>query len=1021
MNNSSSSGGPSSGPADPVASPAAGAGSVAAAADLVPLEERLDAMLSSSSAPFSVAAYLNAALGEHQQQGGTNKQQHGAAADEMTRVMTELALQLQLQTQACHEDIGRISAELNALLPRCYADITRIGKGLEGLQMDIGGEGSGSGSLYSLVQTTGPSSSSDRGEQHQQHSSSLETLGTLHALQVNLRRTHEILTAAATWDATLQSVSVHLSQSNVVPAVKLWRQLEHGAGALRGMPDEGGVEERDATLSRIRSQILHLLQPQLQHALQNMTTRIAPLQQCVALYRQLGTASMEKLVQEYVKIRPAPIHKAWFDYKPPVPTAASMEGDQGSAPAKPNPFLDWLPGWFEAVLSLLGEERRQSQSIFGPTMVPEITTKVLSECFRPILPSFRSRLESMCPSNPQAAGSAVVGGAGQQRQHALENLCGAYEQTLQFLALTYESVAGAWLDMVDASLVPPGGVAAGAGGGGGGIAVNDLLIYRKMTAIFLQVTQPFRTYQEQLPQLEAKYSGRVMEQVGAEMQRIVNASTSAAGAVAAGGGFGGDYGDGEEGGDRLQQAVEQLKSHAGTVFSVAQGAVARFELLSGGYGATPALKTVDEIVASHASRLSNAVPALQQHLGDGSSATSSFDESHVFSALQVLHIAGSFQMEVKSLEEKTRERLGVLGDRVASFLTREEELKQAEGGRGIGSSVATTHATTSTAFVLPEGLSTVEIDSIVTRSVCGSLLGGDEEVAASTAALQRLAAAPDVGAAAALCLFPNSDRAMKQLAHSCHLFVFDVCSAVPRHHLKGMSSLSTWKEQATADAFASYGTLPQPYITHVGEHMLALVQALEPFASDASALAVANQVMDGVRDVALAPWRDLVTAATLTSDIDDGVVRSLMDGKQLADLVVSSAVMEDEEGEELEEDADEQERAITAFCNSWLDVVGLAVTGRLLERIMRIPSLTQKGCEHLNADLTYLVNVFSALGVSGHPHPLLGHVAELAVLDGDALSDRIASRNLTHPLDAALAAMEERLAAIRGVAARYNY
>ena len=131
--------------------------------------------------------------------------------------------------------------------------------------------------------------------------------------------------------------------------------------------------------------------------------------------------------------------------------------------------------------------------------------------------------------------------------------------------------------------------------------------------------------------------------------------------------------------------------------------------------------------------------------------------------------------------------------------------------------------------------------------------------------------------------------------------------------------------------------------------------------------------------------------------------------------------MEDEEGEELEEDADEQERAITAFCNSWLDVVGLAVTGRLLERIMRIPSLTQKGCEHLNADLTYLVNVFSALGVSGHPHPLLGHVAELAVLDGDTLSDRISSRNLTHPLDAALAAMEERLAAIRGVAARYNY
>ena len=65
--------------------------------------------------------------------------------------------------------------------------------------------------------------------------------------------------------------------------------------------------------------------------------------------------------------------------------------------------------------------------------------------------------------------------------------------------------------------------------------------------------------------------------------------------------------------------------------------------------------------------------------------------------------------------------------------------------------------------------------------------------------------------------------------------------------------MSAWKEGTGGgpqDNFALYGVLPQPYINGVGEHMLALVQALEPFAADAKALALANEVKDGVCDVA---------------------------------------------------------------------------------------------------------------------------------------------------------------------------
>lgn len=297
-------------------------------------EERLALILSSSS-QFSVAAYLNLALEE------------ADGSEELQQCMAQLALQLQLQTQACHEDIGRIGAELQAVLPRCAADVGRVGVGLEGLRMDA----------LSLLESTAVT------DAEEDVSSSLETLSTLHALQANLTRTQEILTAAATWDSTLAAVAPLLAQQNLTEAVHALAQLENGERALRGMPNP---EEREQAIQRTRQQVSVLLQPQLKHALQNMSTRLAPLQQCVSLYTQLD--KMDALKEEYVKIRPAAIHKAWFDYRP----SYSSESDDSQAES----FIAWLPGWFEAVLSLLAEERRQSMQVFGPELVTEITLKV---------------------------------------------------------------------------------------------------------------------------------------------------------------------------------------------------------------------------------------------------------------------------------------------------------------------------------------------------------------------------------------------------------------------------------------------------------------------------------------------------------------------------------------------------------------------------------------------------------------------------------------------------------------------
>jgi hypothetical protein len=156
------------------------------------LEECLSAILTSPN--FSVADYLNTAIEQDFSSSSSVGLSDQQKQNELQRSMAELALQLQLQTQACHEEIGRIGAELQAVMPRCAADVSRVGVGLQGLQMDC----------TSLLQSTAL--------QNNDVSSSLETLSTLHALQANLTRTKEILTAAATWDATLQSVAGYMSR-----------------------------------------------------------------------------------------------------------------------------------------------------------------------------------------------------------------------------------------------------------------------------------------------------------------------------------------------------------------------------------------------------------------------------------------------------------------------------------------------------------------------------------------------------------------------------------------------------------------------------------------------------------------------------------------------------------------------------------------------------------------------------------------------------------------------------------------
>ena len=297
------------------------------------LEERLSALLSSPD-NFSAAQYLNLALStdsaaiDYDTSNNNNSDVDEYQA--LERRMASAALQLQMRTRSCHDEISRIGAELQAIIPRCAADITRLHSGLEGMEMDVRGMllwqdqqqemtglmdgrkektllGENKTSIEEIMEKASISSSDKA-----YNTNPLATLRTLLSLRTHLTSTRSILAAASGWDDTLDAVPSLLASNppDLLGAVEALVRLEAGARALHCVP--GGREERDVSLRKLRSQIEAMLRPRLYHALGNMDTRLGPLRQCVEMYGALGR--MATLQEEYVRIRPTAIHALWFSF-----------------------------------------------------------------------------------------------------------------------------------------------------------------------------------------------------------------------------------------------------------------------------------------------------------------------------------------------------------------------------------------------------------------------------------------------------------------------------------------------------------------------------------------------------------------------------------------------------------------------------------------------------------------------------------------------------------------------------------
>ena len=985
------------------------------------MDKKAAAILAAPPNNFCVAAYLNVAL--QQDHSPPNGPGGGGVGDddEETQLqsrMAELALLLQVQTQSCHDEIGRIGAELRAILPRCKADVTRLEQGLGGMADDAvgllqhvgsasasaslaaeGGGGKGKGMSGTSTVVRGGNRASTLQPQHGRNGKghigkkdassggvgdptatpSVDTLSTLHSLRTNLRRTRHILSAASSWDSTLSSIPGLLSAQNLSEAVVALSDLERGEKALSGgMP--GRTERREA-LARIRSQIEVLLRPQLLHALNKMDTRLGPLQQCVSMYVQLN--KIETLAEEYVRLRPSEIHKLWFGFVPPAPPASTtlaptagegtsinddLDDDElglagEAAPPAPKPtseafasaFLAWLPGWYSSVLSLLSEETRRASAVFGPKMAPDIVLRVFRECFRPILPSFRTRLSSLCPS------SSSGGKHPTNETWSLDAICSAYEATLQFLSQCYEQLANNFDPSTLASVSSTGNFE------------GAIVAYNHITSAFIFVASPFAPYQQEFSKLEKKHCDVVSESVARDVQSVVGGRS-----------LGADLAS-------LQGTVDRLQILASSVFPLAGAAVSRFELLNCGYHTNEAVAAIDELLARHTGEIAIAVSTLRTSMAANEDMLAQkFDEEHVQCALEILKVAGGMKRDVSTCEAKTKGVFHEMLKRLEHF----SDSFEVESGD---------------AFELPNSMPSTDVALIIARDTCSDKDSSDDATYQGNSTLARFFTGDKGGLARTTPLYPKAAEAVKRLSKTCHVFVFDVCSAVPRRALRDLPQMPIWRKEASDKDSLTYGILPQQYINTVGEHMLALVQAIEPFASDPEALELADGVMDNVKDIALPSWRDFAAAIGGTDANRDEIVASLMNAQSIKEYVL----MQVDDKDKMEEEEDEDELTASAqFTNKWLDALGLAVSGYLLERTLRIHSLSKAGGEHLSADYNYLINVFEALGIVGHPHPLLLHCSRLFSMSPDEM---LVSADTSSAMGRAIRACENRIALMRGI------
>lgn len=490
----------------------------------------------------------------------------------------------------------------------------------------------------------------------------------------------------------------------------------------------------------------------------------------------------------------------------------------------------------------------------------------------------------------------------------------------------------------------------------------DQILGSDITAIelvFPSITSPFLPFIKDFVTYELKFSSPKLKELQTEIDSVILTFN--------------DKG--------LRSSVELIAKLVTKIFSITKASMSRFEIFNCGCRSLQFVEAIDSMISNYISEMSIALSTIAASLiSRNNDNIDNFDEEDVQTLLELLKIAGQLSESLSSFGSFTQERF-------RSLLTGiETSAKQESEG-------------------MPDSLSMGEVGVLIARITLSK-----NEDKKNISDLERTL---DNSTSVTL---KSSHTALQHFVETCRKLVFDECFVVPGDWLKAIPDLPDWvkEDNGDNDIIDSYSTLPQPYITHVGEHILALVQVLEPFASSNENLFYAKKVMNDVNVLSRGAWSELASLLGCVDDTSHGedvqVINSIMSGENLPDYVRTIDYLNSEEEDDESHASDEGHM----FCNEWLQVVSTALVGRLLERILRIQKLSSKGLEHLSTDLNYIENVFSALGIDGHPHPLLHHLSYLVGLGEDDFEAYLRERHTsTTKMDEAIQMLESRLANIR--------
>ncbi|CAM9472002.1 unnamed protein product [Ectocarpus sp. 4 AP-2014] len=941
---------------------------------------------------FDVKGWINATVASHlqlQQQaaGGAGSGSNGSLSAEHVRLssssahssldthLSTVATKLQAVSATINAGLEKSMVEIMVSVPRVVTEVDRV----EAAIKTLNGE---------LINLSGQLESIDHGA-----NAHVETLARLDLVKTNMGNCLHTLTEAASWNALVREVNASFGQDDLKGVAQ---RLEAMAGSMDVLKDMPEAEDRAATLRDLQERLETLLKPKLLEIVKK--DRMGPLMEYAAMYRQLGRTDVFRA--EYCSTKAAAAHKRWF-------ASATSSGSEGGTTG--SGLANWLPSFLEYLQGSLMDERKKTSDLFGGDTSPAVLCQLVVVAFQPLLGSFQKHLEAAPWTEAVALMTEVLRFVNQ----AVDLLRGASERDL--LAVLLSSTSGFRLiqdsfgahERIFLSLeLQPlletlGGVTSAVERGGTAPAMT---FTRRMEEISDVSTKGFLVVQQS--------AGRCTELTG-----------------------------GYQGRDLLREAAEALSAFLKAVRDAArqsrpfgnQPATGRGETTS---PASPtAGRSQDEVLGVAAG-----IEEQEKYL-DGGGGNGDFDWQYLQGSLVLLGAAGRCQRCFAGVEEEVasallRDRIGLFASsapRLSSLaLPANSPLPNTNGGRGAGTAPENGASPSPAAggVAAADGSSSEEGRVAVLRSLLARVrLDEDRTARAETRA--SLMALVEPSAAVPGDVLPAPAREVRALAADARSLVFDVCFKPVAARLDTVPTLVSWQEEQgggggggwgadVGDGADEYDTVPQAYMTQVGEHLLSLLQNLEPFAnSDAF-----QDAVEPTQDLHLlteAAWRDCGLALDL-GESDLMLLETLSGAKASTEPPKHrSAYSDNAEGgtndeDEDEEEEEEEEGEAAKFCTAWLLCVGSATVGCLLAKVLSLPQLSERGTKHLEADLKYLSNVFHALDLPAPP--VLEHLSLLAGLSRDEAATHLVQETVVGygAAGIVLTKVERRLAEARGIA-----